>query len=176
MSSPTPCCASPTCLSFRSPKYQPLARKACLTAVTGKQSPCFGYYSQRRDLLMLHRAPKPLLLKPACALKAGEEAIQLNRVLRVGEDRAAEKRKRWNRRRGSGVGQSALKFGISVGEEGEGVEQHVEESGGAIVGDGGEKIEDLADEGGVSVVFPSSTKQKETVSLPLRERTSAPPS
>ena len=116
------------------------------------------------------------MLKPACALKAGEEAIQLNRVLRVGEDRAAEKRKRWNRRRGSGVGQSALKFGISVGEEGEGVEQHVEESGGAIVGDGGEKIEDLADEGGVSVVFPSSTKQKETVSLPLRERTSAPPS
>jgi hypothetical protein len=167
-------CATPTCPSFASPKYQVLNRTACLTTVAGKQSPCFGYYSQKRDLLMLHRAPKPLLLKPTCAVRAGEEEIQLNRRLRAGEDRAAEKARRWRERRGSKLGQSGLRFGISVGED-EGKEQegieHSEESGGLVVDRGGSERE----EGGVSVVFPPSSTEKKKTVLPTRERDSAPP-
>jgi hypothetical protein len=126
---------------------------------------------------MLHRAPKPLLLKPACAVRAGEEEIQLNRRLRVGEYRAAEKARRWRERCGSGVGQSGLRVEVSAGEdkgkEEEGVE-HSKGSGGLVVDRGDQRHESSEDQDGVSAVFSSPTEKKETV-LPTRERASAPP-
>lgn len=174
------CCNRPTCFSFRSPRNQLLDTKTCLTAVGGSQNPLFAYYSRRRDPpVPPHGAPEPLLLKPACAVKAGEEEIQLNRFLLVGKSRVAEKARRYRARRGGRIGGSALRFEISVDGEGEGEEgmDPPEEScGAAMSGDEGERKEKGSEgESGVSVASPSSIEGKKTMS-PLRMRASAPPS
>jgi len=118
-------------------------------------------------------------LKPACAVKAGEEEIQLNRFLLVGKSRVAEKARKHRARRGGRIGGSALRFEISVDGEGEGeegIDPPEESCGAAMSGDEGERKEKCSEgESGVSVASPSSIEGKKTMS-PLRMRASAPPS
>lgn len=103
-------CGIPNCQSFRDPAYTVLNRRICLTTAYDKHDKRFAYYSQRRDILALKRAPKPLLFVPEIAIKKGFEPsnedageIKLNHIYYEGGEPAKKSR------RGTNIGPSKLR-------------------------------------------------------------------
>ncbi|KAM0719739.1 hypothetical protein Q7P37_003872 [Cladosporium fusiforme] len=104
-------CSKPDCRSFSSPRFRPLTNKACLTVVCDSQGGQFAYYSQKKNILALYKAPKPLLLVPQSAVAAGFEPddgkIKLNKATRQGSSPAKQR----NRSREK-IGPSRLRFEV----------------------------------------------------------------